>query len=351
MKVAVHSDPTLEAMDKAIEQEQDTKPRNYLGLSSWADDCARKLWYRFRWVSPEVFAADTLRKFADGHRTEDVRADDLRKVPSLELHTHGPDGKQFGVTTWAGHVRGHMDGAILGIVQAPNTWHVWEHKTCDEKVVKDLERCIEKHGEKDALQNWNTTYFGQAQGYMGLTGMKRHYMTVDSAGGRRTVSVRTDYQPKIYDALHRRAGQIVSSPVPLEKLSDDPSFYKCKWCNFGDICHGDALPKVSCRTCIHATPLTDGYDEAAWFCEKHNRDMLDTYTQEKACRDHRFIPPLVHAEVDAADEKGAWIRYKSGEQTFMNADYELSSKAIEQAGTLDMLLAEMKEVLLGEVPF
>ncbi len=341
MQVKLHIDPTLAAMNAAIEGQQETKPRSYLGLSSWGDDCGRKLWYRFRWVAPERFPADVLRKFADGHRTEDIRAADLRLVDGIELHTHTESGGQFGVVALGGHVRGHMDGAILGLLQAPKSWHVWEHKTCDEKQVKALEKAIAEHGEKNALQHWNATYFAQAQGYMGLTGMKRHYMTVDSSGGRRTVSCRTEFQAQAFNGLMDRARQIVESPVPLEKLSSTPTFYKCKWCNFSDLCHGSKKPAVSCRTCAHSTPEIGDDDSGTWTCSMQGK-CLSREDQERACDHHIYIPGLL-PNAQHIDATATAVQYQLPDgSTFWNGPDntpdQFASSEIKAAASYDQLL-------------
>jgi len=55
-----------------------------------------------------------------------------------------------------------MDGVIKGVFIAPDTWHVWEHKSTAEKGYRALTRAIAKAGEKGALQAWNETYYAQA---------------------------------------------------------------------------------------------------------------------------------------------------------------------------------------------
>ena len=49
-------------------------------------------------------------------------------------------GKQFGVQSCGGHFRGHMDGAAIGLPEAPDTWHVLEFKTHNAKSFADLQK-------------------------------------------------------------------------------------------------------------------------------------------------------------------------------------------------------------------
>lgn len=336
--INLQTDPTLDAVNAAIEADQSSRPRDYLGLSGGPGiECPRKLWYRFRWVATERFDADTLRKFEDGHRTEDLMASRLRAVDGITLHATDPaTGKQIAVKSVGGHVAGHLDGAILGVIQAPKTWHVWEHKCCADKVQAALLKAIDEHGEKNALEHWNGVYFSQAQLYMHLTGMKRHYLTVDTPGGRSTISCRTDYQPARAKAFLAEAERIVFATSAPPRISDNPTWYKCKWCNFHDICHGQDLPRqVSCRTCVHSTPNQNG----GWDCEKHQAAIPDRQAQENACPAHRFIPDLMPGTAIAADDTAEWIEY----QDLVNGPHPdtekpcWSSREIAAAQSIDVL--------------
>jgi hypothetical protein len=143
--------------------------------------------------------------------------------------------------------------------------------------------------------------------YLQLT---RHYLTVSSPGGRRTVSCRTDYHKAT--ALHyiSRAKQIIEANGPPERISADPAFYQCGWCPFKEICHGRQLPRVNCRTCTYATPKTDR-DGAVWFCERHY-DAIPLEYQQTGCDDHLYLPPLLAnvAEPIDADEEQNTITYR-----------------------------------------
>ena len=349
-----HIDPTLAAVDQAIESAQDCKPRLYLGMSSIGSSCTRSLWYDFRWVSPIHFDAIVLKRFEDGHASEAVQADRLRKVSSIELLTVDSEtGQQFGIEDHGGHFRGHMDGAIRGILQSPKTWHVWEHKAVGDKKQAELIRAKQKHGEKEALINWNRAYYAQAQCYMHYTGMERHYLTCSTPGGRTTVSVRTNYIRE--DALHfvKRASEIISAAEPPLRVSEKPDWYECSWCNHRSCCHSDTIPQAHCRTCAHSTPVDGG-----WKCEAHGF-QLNRQHQESGCKDHLFIPGLLHwaemQDADNAESPPQWVRYKHIESglVFLNKAERLESSDVPaftsremagQSGAIigDKNIAEMK---------
>jgi CRISPR/Cas system-associated exonuclease Cas4 (RecB family) len=276
-------DPTLAAVDAAIEEEQDTRPRPYLGASSIGDPCSRKLWYSFRWAASKKFAASTLRLFEDGHRGEALMAERLRKVPGLMLSTEADDGRQWGISDHEGHFRGHCDGFIKGLLQAPKTPHVWEHKVCNETKQKKLAKLKQEKGEKEALAHWDPVYYAQAQIYMHYFELTRHYLTCSSPGERTTVSCRTDYCREHAEPLVQKAQDIITSDRPPTRLSDDSTHWLCKFCDYHSICHDITPEAISCRTCVHAYPDRD----ATWSCTKHG--LLSREAQEAACPEYQAI--------------------------------------------------------------
>ena len=283
---ALNSNNTLAAVDAAMELEQDNNPRPYLGASIMGDPCPRKLWYGFRWYARPTFFAKTLRAFEDGHRTEDLMAERLRLVLGSQLETHDPvTGKQFGFVACDGHVRGHCDGLIQGgLKEAPQTAHVWEHKATNESKFKKLEKLIAQHGEKAALVEWDEIYHGQAQVYMMMFGMTRHYLTVTTPGGRDHISVRTELNKKFAESLMKRAQGIIASDKPPPRMNEDPTFYLCKWCDYQQHCHYDAAPDITCRSCSHSYAAESG----KWYCDQ-KEEYLDRTAQEMACHDHDVI--------------------------------------------------------------
>lgn len=335
------ADPTLAAIDAALVREKAQEPRRtYLGFSAIGQSCSRRLWYSFRWAENETFSPLSAKAIEDGHRGEDVQADRLRLVPGVELHTVAEDGKQFGFIALAGHFRGHMDGAIHGVLQAPKTWHVWEHKQVNEKKFAKLDACKAKHGEKDALRHWDPVYYAQAVLYMRFTGMTRHYLTCASPGGRSTTSCRTDENTAEADRLVDKAERIIFTDRPPERITDDPAWFECKWCPYSSLCHATAAPLPNCRTCAHATPARDG----TWVCERHHK-VLSKDDQLAGCQAHRFIPALLDrfAEPIDANEDDNWIAYRNtitGE-SFVNGADGLSSESIHD--TLDKRLLGAKE--------
>lgn len=296
--------PTLAASDRALEDGQDKRRRAYLGMSAIGGACERALWYGFRWAKQPQFDAATLKRFADGHASEAVAVARLKATPELEVHDVGDDGEQFGFKDLGGHFSGHMDGVILGLIQAPKTWHVLEIKASEKW--QDLDKAKKKVGEKHALLEWNPVYYAQAVLYMDYAGIDRHYLVCVSPGARRWTAVRTDADPASATILKDKAERIVFTDNAPNRIGG-PDNFVCKWCDFADVCHRGAPAERNCRTCIHVTPQRDG----EWKCEKFGHCLSKT-DQDAGCPEQRFLPDLVPGEQIDADNHSVSYRMADG---------------------------------------
>lgn len=305
VKIPDAQDPTLAAIDEALLAEEARKPlRQYLGASGIGHACERKSWLDFRQASPRKIDAKGLRRIQDGFAGEAIMAIRLRMVEGIELLTVDEEtNDQIGISDFGGHFRGHLDGMILGLIQAPATWHVWENKVVDQKKVDALVKLKHEHGEKAALKAWDEVYYAQAQLYMHYMGVERHYLTACTPGVRDVVTCRTAYDEADAVRIVAKAKRVIKAPQPPARISTDPSWFQCHWCDHADVCHGDKVVAQSgCRTCIHSTPMDDG----TWHCERFD-EVLDFEKQRAGCPAHLFIPALVPWEqTDAGDD---WIEY------------------------------------------
>jgi hypothetical protein len=313
--------PTLAAADAALVAAQDDTPRAYLGMSAVGGPCRRRLWLGLRWAARQRFDAPTLKRFEDGHDGEALQAKRLRLVPGLQVWTENEDGEQFGYVDHGGHLRGHMDGAVLGLVQAPKTPHVWEHKQVGEKKYAELVK-LRAANEKTALVQWDTTYHAQAQLYMHYSGMERHYLTCSTPGGRETVAVRTEYSAAVAEKHKATALAIIVAPEPPEKVSTDPSYFVCKMCRFAPVCHGEQVPLVNCRTCLHSTASEGPPAPGLWHCAHKREWLIQDGLERVGCDQHRYIPALlanIAEPIDADAERNiVFYKRKSDGTTFAN---------------------------------
>ena len=306
---AIPHDPTIAAMNAAIERDGNSDTaRPYLGMSGIGKPCHRAIWYDFRWATDRKIAASGLRAIQDGFVNEEVTIKRLRMIEGITLWTEGEDGQQIGCEDLSGHFRGHLDGVIEGLLQAPKTPHVWENKAVNEKKFNALKKLITEVGEKQSLLNWDGTYYVQAQLYMHYQKLTRHYLTVNTPGGRDTVACRTNYDKASAQHYIALARSIIASEGPPIRMSEDAAHWKCKWCDHHAVCHTTTYPKPTCRSCAHVTPMLD--ELGGWHCQKYD-DRIPVDAQRTGCEQHLYHPEILHfmQPVNGNMEQN-WVRYQ-----------------------------------------
>lgn len=289
-------------------RDNDDWRRPHLGASIIGSECMRHLWYGFRWASDPQFEGRLLRLFERGQREEAWVIEELRMV-GIQVQDQDfsqpqipgtPDWPQFRFEAIGGHFGGSCDGKLLGVLEAPKTWHLLEVKTANDKWFAKL--------QKDGVAKTYPKHVAQMQCYMhGLKLTRCLYVCVN----KNTDAIYTErihYDRKHAEATLRIAEGIIGAPEPLSKISEDPSWFECKWCDHRSVCHMERTEFLdrNCRTCLSATPLEDG----TWACE-HLKIKLDVDAQRKGCGDHLFIPALLPApwEAVAVDEDKRLVTY------------------------------------------
>ena len=292
-------------------QRGDAEPeRAYLGASSLGGSCERKLWYGFRWAEVRKFDGRIYRLFERGRNEERTIIEELRGIGCTVSDTQ-PDGSQWGFADLGGHLRGHMDLAACGTPYAPKTWCVVEAKTHSAKSFKDV---ADKGVKESKPEHWH-----QMNIYMGQFGMDRAMYYAVCKDDDRIHTEWLHFDEDEYARMMERAARVISSQEPPMRMSDDASWYECKWCDYHDICHGNAAPRATCRTCAHVTPELEG----GWSCAHHCREV-STDEQRIGCNSHRYIPALLErfAEYLGSDD-GVNTKYRNKltGREFTNGDY------------------------------
>jgi hypothetical protein len=94
-----------------------------------------------------------------------------------------------------------------------------------------------------------------------------------------------------------RARRVIEAKRPPSRISEDPDWWECRFCEHRGVCHEGAAAESNCRTCLHSTPAQGG-----WHCARFDQG-IDSATQRAGCGKHLFIPDLVPGKVtDAGDD-------------------------------------------------
>ena len=310
--------PTITAIYAAIERDADTQNRPHLGASVIGRECARELWYAFRWATLVRHSGRLLRLFERGQREEAVFVENMRAAGITVYDTDPATGRQFSFKDIGGHFGGSMDACALGILEAPTTWHVVEMKTHNAKSFAKL--------QSEGVERSKPEHAAQMQCYMYWTGMDRAFYLAVNKDTDELYSERLHANHGQSVALIEKARRIITAQEPPARLSERPDWYQCAWCNHKAICHHGAIPEVNCRTCAHSTPELNG--DARWSCARFQCDLsLETQRIGAHCPAHVFIPALLPWRAVNADEAEGWIEYENG---LRNGPGGLSSVEIAQ---------------------
>jgi len=317
-------------------------PRNYLGASILGTDCSRALWYAFRLCVKPDFSGRLYRLFETGQLEEARFVNELRSI-GCEVHEVGEDGKQFGISEVAGHLKGHMDGVALGIPEAPKTWHVLEFKTHNDKSFAELT----KKGVKLA----KPSHYVQMMVYMGSSKLTRALYLAKNKDTDELYAERVRYNAQEYAKFIEKGRRVIASIAPPERIADRPDDFRCRFCDAKELCWGQSETKavpvsmITCRSCCHATPVTDGDGDAVWRCEYHKKE-LSFAEQLSGCDKHIFLPDLVHF-AKAVDAGKDWIEFenKDGVRWNHHAEAFSSQQLASSRGPMDCVKAEEEELL------
>lgn len=157
--------------------------------------------------------------------------------------------QQYGFKAHMGHFGGNDDGRISG-PDLPDGWGLLEEKTYNDKRFKVL---VAKGVEKS-----DPGYYNQMQTYMKahdlLWGM---FIAVNKNDDELHVEV-IIRKPETGEAYWDRADRIIQATQPPQRISEDASWFKCKFCDFREICHKGKEPAKNCRTCNYSVAAADG---------------------------------------------------------------------------------------------
>ena len=267
----------VDLINKVYEENQ-SGFREHLGASLIGQECMRKLWYDFRWFKKPSHKGQLLRLFETGQLYEPRFVKMLQSigwtVNEIDLET----GNQFRFEEFEGHFGGSCDGIVLS---PEGTAYIAEFKTHNEKSFKDL--------NKRGLELSKPEHYAQMQIYM--------YKFEIENGLYLAVNKNTDelYYEKIKlkkreaKRLIDKAKIIIESTEPPPRMHNDPTFYKCNWCDYRELCHFNKSEdtNINCRTCKYSKPnLQDG----GWDCT-YNRLSYDINKEEQlvGCEKYEII--------------------------------------------------------------
>lgn len=342
MTLLVSQNTTLAALDAAIANSiTSSQQRNYLGMSQIGKADERTLWFQFRNCFPNEHQPRVERIFRLGDAIESELIRYLRAIPNVQLVTDD-HGKQFRFDDLGGHFSGAMDGAIVGIPEAPHEWHVFEAKSASSKRFEKL--------LKTTCNEWAPEYYAQVQCYMRSTGMRWALFCVYNKDDSRIHIERIAFDGMEADALRMKAMRIIEAPAPPPSKYQDKSWYEAKWMPpiTSAIYWGERLPpSTHCKNCRFSLPAITNGQGAQWICRRAN-DVIPQHFVNEGCASHQWIPALVPLPMVAQTNDYTEYRLqqgviRNGIDDFLSS--ELSSASINGFAALDDNVRKLRQEL------
>lgn len=257
----------LKEIDQYCVQTYDGGHRTHLGASLIGRSCKRYLWYVFRWCKHVQHDGRKQRLFNRGHREEARFIEWLEGIGFkvwFEDRDAQPDENGNYPQYRISDCNGHFGGSLDGIAQFPPGWGI------DEPVLLEFKTNGTGQGFNKLVDNGmvieKKDHFAQTSTY-GFKYQFRFvlYLNINKNDDSLHIEVaKLDWN--LGQQLIAKAGQIIGSQTPPPKLSENPTFQECRYCDMRDICHEGASVERNCRSCIHATPI----ENAQWHCAIHS---------------------------------------------------------------------------------
>lgn len=251
--------------------------RSHLGASQLGKECARQVWYGWRWFTKSRFKGRMIRLFNRGHLEEGRLIACLLTI-GCEVYQQDANGKQFRITHAGGHMGGSGDGVVVGIPDLePGTPALVEFKTYKDSLFKKLK----DDGVKIAKQE----HYVQMTLYMEKMGIPIAVYfgcNKDTDEIYAEIIVLNRYHA---DEFLKFGESIVYARTPPARINNSPGFWKCRFCDEKPHCHklGGKI-EMNCRTCAKSEALPSG----EWLCTMHGV-LLTKEEQLKGCEDHTPI--------------------------------------------------------------
>ena len=274
----------------------DDGARSHLGASMLGRECAREIWYKWRWARSGQggFEPRMLRLFNRGH-LEEPRFIALLMMVGCEVWTQDENGNQYRISWAGGHAGGSGDGVARGIPDLrADIAACTEFKTHGEKsfikLAGPLDAWRAHRADRrnpfpgEGLRMSKPEHFTQMQLYMRKMGLAAGlYMAVCKNTDdlyAEIITLDTEYA----DQFLNRGEQLVYLEAPPKKLNESSGFWKCRFCDERPVCHLNATPTRNCRTCRLAQVRTDG----TWRCGRTDA-VLDKAAQLAGCGDYERL--------------------------------------------------------------
>lgn len=270
----------LEATD-AFDDSEHKKHRAHLGISLSGRECARELYYGFRWATDQRISGRGLRLFNRGH-LEEARFVAMFRTIGCKVWETDQHNKQYRVSLYGGHYGSAIDAVVEGIPEMPTIPILAEFKTHNNRSFRKIAGEVDSYGNillpTLGVKAGKIEHYAQFQQYLGFFHLSWClYCAVNKDTDELYLEL-VPYDQHTDESYKERSHRIIFAREAPPRISNNPAFWLCRNCDHRKVCHSNATPDFNCRSCAASDPLEDG----TWWCKTHNC-TLDYERQLSGC--------------------------------------------------------------------
>lgn len=247
--------------------------RGHMGASMIGGECARAIWYAFRWATKSSFPGRILRLFNRGH-LEEARFIALLLMIGCDVYQQDENGNQFRISHAEGHFGGSGDGVAIGIPDLPEgTAALCEFKTSGDKPFQEM--------KNKGLRDAKFEHYVQMNLYMHKMGLAVGLYLVVNKNTDELYGEIVQLDSAIAEQFLQRGERLVWMEKAPQRISESPGFWKCRFCAHHPVCHLNQAPHRNCRTCKYSRPVAN----KEWVCTLDDI-VIDREDQLKGCSNY-----------------------------------------------------------------
>lgn len=255
---------------------EDDDYRSHLGASVIGAECARSVFYGYRWAykpkprgkkgEPALKAESRMRRLWNRGHLEEGRFIAMMLMIGAQVYQQDAEGKQYRMSALGGHFSGSGDGIAVGIPDLPEGVPcLTEYKTHSDDSFDKL--------KAQGVRLSKAQHYVQMQEYMHHFGLLYAlYLAVNKNTEELYGEIVMYDRPTAEHFIDRAKSIVYAEEAPARIRGGNPGFHVCKYmCDHTAVCYHTIEPDRNCRTCQHAFAMPDG----TWQC------VLTTTTLDK----------------------------------------------------------------------
>lgn len=254
-------------------------PSRRLGPSKLGHECAAYPWHLWRW-SAQVTRKGPQKRVQDSGNDDEARVISTLRLAGWEIDDRNEHGNQYTFKSHNGHVVHKIEGFARHSRFFPGIRVLLEIKSKNQRIFNLI--ASDKPLRQVAPKDW-----AQCIVYMHRLELKYcAYFAYHRDTGKIVMRV-INADPEEATRLEALAWSIMTSKVPLSKLSNQATNHVCKQCDMIEPCQFRAAPPRTCRSCVNSTPSQDV--EGRMHCEIWGDPIPDDFILTTCDRYTRII--------------------------------------------------------------